>query len=71
MKEICELRINNTFIDLLPKTIIGNDIGPVTKIKIEKNTSEYQSIKDIAEKIKAKNSESFFYGWGINRKYSI
>jgi hypothetical protein len=70
MKEICELRINNTFIDLLPKTIIGNDIGPVTKIKIEKGTSEYQSIKDIAEKIKAKNSESFFYGWGINRKYS-
>ncbi len=70
MKEICELRINNTFIDLLPKTIIGNDIGPVTKIKIEKGTSEYQSIKDIAEKIKSKNSESFFYGWGIYRKYS-
>lgn len=70
MKEVCELRINNTFIDLLPKTIIGNDIGPVTRIKIEKGTSEYQSIKDIAEKIKAKNSESFFYGWGINRKYS-
>jgi hypothetical protein len=70
MKEICELRINNTFIDLLPKTIIGNDIGPVTRIKIEKGTSEYQSIKDIAEKFKAKNSESFFYSWGIKRKYS-
>ena len=51
MKEVCELRINNTFIDLLPKTIIGNNIGPVTRIKIEKGTSEYQSIKDIAEKI--------------------
>lgn len=70
MKEVCELRINNTFIDLLPKTIIGYDIGPVTRIKIEKGTSEYQLIKDISEKIKAKNSESFFYGWGINRKYS-
>lgn len=70
MKEIFELRINNTFIDLLPKTIIGNDIGPVTRIKIENGTSEYQLIKDIAEKLKAKNSESFFYGWGIKRKYS-
>lgn len=70
MKEVCELRINNTFIDLLPKAIIGNDIGPVTRIKIEKGTSEYQLIKDIAEKVKAKNSESFFYGWGIKRKYS-
>jgi len=70
MREFCELRINNTFIDLLPKTIIGNDLGPVTKIKIEKGSSEYQLIKDIVEKVKAKNSEPFFYGWGISREYS-
>ncbi|WP_373400422.1 hypothetical protein V8V91_12875 [Algoriphagus halophilus] len=70
MKEFCELRINNKFVELLPKTIIGNDMGPVTRVKIEKGTSEYQLTKEIAEKIKAKNNESFFYGWGINRKYS-
>jgi hypothetical protein len=55
---------------LLPKTIVGNDIGPVTRIKIEKGSPEYLLIKDIAEKVKAENSESFFYGWGIKRKYS-
>jgi hypothetical protein len=69
MKEIIELRINNTFSNLLPSSIAGKDIGPVTKIKIEKGSSEYQSIKELAEKVKAKNTESFFYGWGIKRSY--
>lgn len=70
MKEFIELRINNKYIDLLPKSIIGKDLGPVTKIEINKNTKEYQLIKQINDKIKAKNSDSFFYGWGIKREYN-
>ncbi len=70
MKEFCELRINNTFRNLLPSTIVGKDIGPVTIIKIEKGSSEYQLIREIAEKVKSKNTESFFYGWSIKRNHS-
>ena len=70
MKEICELRVNNTYFHLLPKTIIGNDLGPVTRLKIEINSLEFQLIKEIAEKVKAEKTENFFYGWGIKRNYS-
>ena len=70
MKEICELRINNVFNNLLPFNIIRKDIGVVTIIKIEKGSSEYQSIKKLAEEIKVKENESFFYGWGIKRIYN-
>jgi hypothetical protein len=70
MKEVFEFRINNTFSELLPTSVVGNNLGPVTKVKIEKGSLEYQSIKEIAEKIKAKSTESFFYGWGIKRSYS-
>lgn len=70
MKEVCEFRINNTFIELLPKTIIGINIGPVTKIKIEKNGSEFHVVKKIVESLKENENESFFYGWGIKRSYS-
>ena len=70
MKEIYELRINNAYADLLPKTIKKKNIGPVTIITIERSSSEYQMIKDIAEKIKSSNSEKFFYGWGVKRKYT-
>jgi ribosomal protein S14 len=70
MKEFCELRINNTYIDLLPQTITGNNLGPVTRIIIEVNSIEYQSLKEIAEKVKIEKTESFFYGWGIKRNYS-
>lgn len=70
MKEITELRINNKFINLLPTNINGKDLGPVTIIKIEKDSSEYQSISEINKKVKDNASESFFYGWGIKRYYS-
>ena len=70
MKEIYVFRINNAYADLLPKTIKKKNIGPVTMITIQGNSPEYQMIKDIAEKIKSYNSEKFFYGWGIKRKYT-
>jgi hypothetical protein len=70
MKEVCVLRINNVFRNLLPPNIIGRDIGPVTIIKIEKGSSEYQSIKEISKKVKDNYTESFFYGWAVKRTYS-
>ncbi|MBO9565003.1 MAG: hypothetical protein J7621_19660 [Niastella sp.] len=70
MKEVLELRINNTFSTLLPTSIVGDDSGPVTKIKIETGTPEFQSVKEIAEKVKKEHTESFFYGWSIKRNYN-
>jgi len=70
MKAICQLRINNAFVNLLPKRIIGDNVGPVTIIKIEVGSPEYNLIHQIALKVFSEKSESFFYGWGITRSYS-
>lgn len=70
MKEIIELRINNKFINLLPTNINGKDLGPVTIIKIEKDSSKYHSISEINKQVKDNASDSFFYGWGIKRNYT-
>lgn len=66
MKEVLELRINNKFSDLLPTAIVGHDLGPVTKIKIEKNSPEFQAIKKIAEKI----MKAFFMG-GVSKELMV
>lgn len=70
MKEVIELRVNKFFAEKLPLTVNGIDLGPVIKIKIEKGTLEYEAIKKLAHVIKNANTESFFYGWGIKRKYT-
>jgi len=70
MKETLELRINNKFKNLLPKSIIGKDLGPITKISIGRDTIEYLSLSEIYKKLNEQKSESFFYGWGFKRFYN-
>ena len=58
MKAVCQLRINNAFVNLLPKRIVGDNVGPVTIIKIEVGSPEYNLIHQIALKVFSEKSES-------------
>lgn len=71
MKEIFELRINFDYANLLFGDDEGKNIGTSVKlIELTVKDSRFNQIPIIAEQVRKKHGEAFFFGWQIKRKYA-
>lgn len=74
MKEVFEFRIVYEFAHLLFEPNEGKDLGQISKsikvVQLTKDDPKFKQIPIISKKVREEFNKSFFFGWGIIRKYS-